>query len=141
MTTTNYRVREIYIAYYEKNINFKGEIKMEENKNLMEMNFDGEQRDLEAFAIFEAEDSEVVVKDQESDQDVNNAVVMAVGAAMGIAAYVAYDKFVKPAADKAAEKISGKIAGFIIKRRVAKREAMFEEEELEAKQKEVEVED
>lgn len=140
MTTTNYRVREIYIAYYEKNINFKGEIKMEENKNLMEMNFDGEQRDLEAFATFEAEDSEVVVKDQESDQDINKAVIMTAAAVGAVIGYVAYDKLIKPAADKAAEKISGKIAGFIIKRRVAKREAMFEEE-LEAEQKEVEVEE
>lgn len=140
MVSTDIRVREIYIAYYEKNIKFKGEIKMEENKNLMEMNFDEEQRDLEAFAVFEAEDSEVVVEDQESDNDVNKAVVMAVGAVMGIAAYVAYDKFVKPAADKAAEKISCKIAGFITKRREAKRAAMFEEE-LEAEYKEVEVEE
>lgn len=113
---------------------------MEENKNLMEMNFDEEQRDLEAFAVFEAEDSEVVVEDQESDNDVNKAVVMAVGAAMGIAAYVAYDKLVKPAAEKASEKISCKIAAFITKRREAKRAAMFEEE-LEAEYKEVEVED
>ena len=113
---------------------------MEENKNLMEMNFDEKQRDLEAFAVFEAEDSEVVVEDQESDNDVNKAVVMAVGAAMGIAAYVAYDKLVKPAAEKASEKISCKLAAFITKRREAKRAAM-EDETIEAEFEEVEVED
>lgn len=109
---------------------------MEENKNLMEMNLNEEERDLEEFAIFEANDSELT---EDSEQDVNTAVVMAVGAAMGIAAYVAYDKFVKPAAEKAAEKISGKIVGFVVKRREAKRAAM-DDETIEAEFEEVEVE-
>ena len=113
---------------------------MEENKNLMEMNLNEEERDLEEFAIFEANDSELTEDSEQSEQDVNTAVVMAVGAAMGIAAYVAYDKFVKPAADKAAEKISNKIVGFVVKRREAKRAAKFEED-LEAEYREVEVEE
>lgn len=112
---------------------------MEENKNLMEMNFDEEQKDLEAYAIFEANEIEVVDEDQESNQDVNKAVVMAVGAAMGIAAYVAYDKFVKPAADKAAEKITGKVVRFMAKRREAKRAEV--DESIEAEFEEVEVEE
>ena len=113
---------------------------MEENKNLMEMNLNEEERDLEEFAIFEANDSELTEDSEQSEKDVNTAVVMAVGAAMVIAAYVEYDKFVKPAADKAAEKISNKIVRFVVKRREAKRAAKFEED-LEAEYREVEVEE
>lgn len=113
---------------------------MEENKNLMEMNLNEEERDLEEFAIFEANDSELVEDSEQSEEDVNKAVILAVGAVCGVAAYVAYDKFVKPVADRAAEKISCKLAGFITKRREAKRAAM-EDEPLEAEFEEVEVEE
>lgn len=113
---------------------------MEENKNLMEMNLNEEERDLEEFAIFEANDSELTEDSEQSEQDVNKAVILAVGAVCGVAAYVAYDKFVKPVAEKAADKISNKIVGFVVKRREAKRAAM-EDEPLEAEFEEVEVEE